>query len=371
MILEAAIKELGNDLYEISVPFAPDTLFQMIEYLPVGEVVGSKEEIVSFVTESQMLGISVDFTCKIVEINQLFIDSLRATWGFSSPTDWICRVQKVGYEENQFSYFGEHKQYDELPPTIFPNTWLKYIKPYSSELGFFDKYLPLEYYIRNFKVLGENIKRKERICSFEYCPNYTGLGEEKWGFIEKNKKTAYLYAPYDLEKISFNEKLLLEAQYNPQPNSWILMNIKKDFILKVERKVNYYRDYFCWYKPEGDLIRIGLDTKGDEYIQIHQPIYPIRCAEVGKIFKVKDIATSEYIFEIDLNGPMGRWFTAEFDMEIVEINPIIWNDLQLNNACEILIKDSYNKGWIMLVKPLNPEKTKKMFAEWYEMGRFD
>lgn len=137
--------------------------------------------------------------------------------------------------------------------------------------------------------------------------------------------------------------------------------------MEVERKINYYRDYFCWYKYEVDLIKIGLDTKNDEYMRIHQPIYPMRCAEIGKIFKVADIPTSKdldaYIFEIDVNRPIGRWFTAEFDMEIVAINPMIWNDSQLNNPCEILTTDPYNEGWIMLVKPLNPEKTREMFAE--------
>lgn len=79
--------------------------------------------------------------------------------------------------------------YDKLPPTIFPNTWLKYSKPYLSELGYFDNYLPLEYYVRNFKILGENIKKMERICSFDYFPNYyVGLGERNWEMAEKIKK---------------------------------------------------------------------------------------------------------------------------------------------------------------------------------------
>ena len=110
-------------------------------------------------------------------------------------------------------------------------------------------------------------------------------------------------------------------------------------------------------------------------MRVHQPIYPMRCAEVGKVFRVEDIPKSKdldaYIFEIDVNGPIGRWYTAEFDMEIVATNPMVWNDLQLSNPCKILSTDPYNEGWMMLVKPLNPEKTKKMFAEWYEKGKFE
>lgn len=375
----SGIKDLGNDLYELNAPCAFYILFQVLEILPVGEVVSGQygQEIASCVTECQSVSISVDFTCKIVEINQPFIDCLRATEGKDfelqgfKQTDWICRVQKVSYTENKYGYFGEHKQYKQLPPTVFPNTWLKYLKPYLFELGYFDNCLPLEYYVRNFQILGAHIKKRERICSFEYFPNHFGLGEKKWELAEKNQQTAYLYAPYDIENITFNEKLLMEVQYNPQPNGWILMNIKKDFILTIERKVNYYRDYWCWYKYEGDLIRIGLDTENDEYMRIHQPIFPMNCASVGKIFKVEDIPTNEYIFEIDVNGPIGRWYTAAFDMEIMARNPIVWNDLQLNNPCEILSTDPYNEGWIMLVKPLNPEKTKEMFAEWREKGRFE
>ncbi len=377
MTSNAGIKDLGNDLYELSCPCAFYTLFQVEEILPVGEIVASGDEIASCSTECQSLSISVDFTCKIAEVNQPFIDCLRATGGKDfeykgfSQTDWICRVQKVSYKENLYSHFFEHKQYDTTPTTILANTWQNYLKPYLCELGFFNKYLPLEYYVRNFEVLGKNIKRGEPIISFEYYPKYQHLDNaEKWKLAEKHKQLAYLYAPYDIETITFNENLLAEAQYNPQPNGWILINIKKEFILKVERKVNYYVEGWHWHKLEGDFIRVGLNTK-QEYIRVHLPCYPLMFAPVGKVLKERSGGGYLPLAEFDTAGPMIVWLEVLFDMEIVATNPLVWNDLQLNNPCELLEKDPFGEGWLFVVKPLNPEKTKEMFAEWYEKGWFE
>ncbi len=374
--LNTIIKDLGNDLYEISCYPAVCFMFQVVEYLPVGTVAGSGQELAYCTTEELWFNLSVDFTCKIIKVNQALIDYTKKNKGENfkysgfEQTDWLCVVQKVSYEENKYPYFGEHKQYDKLPPTIFPNTWLKYLKPYLSELGYFDKHLPLEYFVRSFQILGAHIKKREKICRFEYFPNHFGLGENKWELAEKNKKTAYLYAPYDIESISFNEKLLIEAQYNPQANHWILINIKEDFILKVERKVNYYTNYLWWYKYEGDLIKIGLDIKNDEYVRVHQPVYPMEYAPIGKVFINNNTwEQAQEMGWIDLAGPIGRWLYPEFDLEIVATNPKVWANL--GEPSEILAKDCYGEGWFFLVKPLHPEKTKEMFAEWKEKGQFE
>ncbi len=379
MISDTNIKDLGNDLYELNCPCAFYILFQVVEILPVGEVVGGGNEIADCMTECQSASLSVDFMCKIIEINQPFIDCLREMEGkdFEQKgflqTDWICRVQKVNYKENLYWHFREMRLYETHPTTILANTWQNYLKPYLSELGFFNQYLPLEHYVRNFKILGENIKKTEKICSFEYCQNYTilqsDLSEKKWHFLEKNKKTAYLYAPFDIENISFNEKLLLEAQFNPQPNNWILINIKKDFILKIEKKVHYYTQSWYWFKLEGDFIRVGLNTK-TEYISTHLPCYPLIFSPVGTI--LKDQNTEDLpLAEFDVAGSMIVCLIVLFDLEIVEINTKIWNKSQMNNPCELLEKDPFGEGWLFVVKPLNPEKTRKMFAEWYEKGYFE
>ncbi len=369
------IKELGNDLYEISCCPAMCFMFEVVEYLPVGEIVSAGLELAYCTTEELWFNLSVDFTCKIVKVNQPLIDYTRKNKGKNfrysgfEQTDWIFVVQKVGYEEDKYWHFKEHKQYDTAPITILSNTWLKYLKPYLSEIGYFNNSLPLEYYVKNFQILGEDIKRKQKICSFEYFPNYAGLGEEKWELAEKNKKTAYLHAPYDIENVYFNEKLLLKAQYNPQPNNWILMNIKEDFILKIESKVNYYTDYSCWYKYEGDFIKMGLDIQSDEYVRIHLPAYPMEYAPVGKVFiNNNTMEQSQEICWVDLAGPIGRWLYPKFDMEIVAVNPKVWTNL--GEPCETLTTDCYGEGWLFVVKPLDAEKTAQMFAEWKEQGKF-
>lgn len=369
------LKDVGNGLYEISTSCAFFILFRIEEHLPVGEVVGAHLEIACCATECQTLSLSIDFTCQIVEINQTFIDYTRATDGKDldndtyKHTDWIYRVRKVSYKENKHDYFAEHKQYDTTPTTILHNTWYNYLKPYLSELGYFTPYLPLEVYVRNFQVAGKPIKNREAIVSFEYYPKYHNVDNtEKWVLAEKHKKLAYLYAPYDIETVTFNEKLLIEAQYNPQPNGWILMNCKEDFILKIERKIHYYVEGWHWYKIENDFIRVGLNTK-QEYICAHLPCYPQMFAPVGKILKEQ---VGEYVplAEFDIAGPMMVWLDVLFDMEVVEINPRIWHEAQMYQPCELLEKDCFGEGWLFVVKPLNPEKTREMFTEWYEKGWF-
>jgi len=398
---DTIIKDLGNDIYEISVSCGFFTKFLIKEHLPVGEFANSGHEIVSCSTDFQILSLSVGFSCKIIEVNQEFIDYTHQmigkyfSSGANSPTgkfahtDWICRVQKlsyaeedpnphkISYKENPYSQFGEiklydftRKIYDNVPiQRVLANTWQKYLTPYSSEIGFFNQHLPFDVYVRNFRILSENIKKYEPFISFEYYPNYSLHSDkvEKWELAEQYKRPVYLYAPYDIETFSFNEKLLAEAQYNPQPNGWVLINIRKDNILKIERKIHYYFSGFGWYKPEGELIRIGLDTKGD-YIRVHSPCYPMAFAPVGKVLKEND---GESLAEIDVEGPMMVWLSAEFDMEVVEVNTKVWNDSQLGEPCELLEEDPFGEGWLFVVRPLDAEKTKKLFGQWKENGQIE
>lgn len=375
---DALLKDLGNNLYKISAPAAFYILFQVDEHLPIDTVAGAGQEIASCSTECQSLSLSVDFTCKIVQINQPFIDYLKATEGRNfedkfSQADWILIVEKVSSEEltNPFFNKGYHAcNGEKYIFEAFP--WTRLVNAYTLELGYFSAYLPLEYYVRNFQILGEAFKKGEKVCSFDYYPKYRLLDEqEKWQLAEKHKSTAYLYAPYDIKNVSFNEMLLLQAQYHPQPNGWILMNIKEDFILRVEKIVNFYTDYWCWYQYENDLIRIGLDVEGDEYIQAHKPWYPMEYASAGKIFIAENrIAQHQEICYIGVDGPMDKSLYPEFDMEIVAVNPKVFGDGKLGQPCEILETDPYGEGWLFLVKPLDAEKTAKMFEEWRDKGYF-
>ncbi|KOY85865.1 hypothetical protein AD998_06660 [bacterium 336/3] len=240
------IRELGNDLYEISCCPVHCFMFGIDEHLPVGRVVGVGEPMAHWSTENQLLNLETDFTCKIVEINQPLIDYFRetndghlkdlTTNGFS-PTDWVYVVQKMDENENTNPYFRPHKSYS-YNIKILP-CWSKPIDIYTLELGYFNYFLPLEYYIRNIVILNENCKEGEKICSFEYYPiGYQNIKKsERWEYANKYKKIEYLYAPCDLEKvIDYNPIFNPMLHEQPIHNGWILINIKDDYILKVKKE---------------------------------------------------------------------------------------------------------------------------------------
>ncbi len=97
----AGVKKIGMDLYEISCPAAFYLLFLVEEHLGVGDVVSKGQAIATCSTECQLINIYVDFTCEILEVNQPFIDCLRATEGKDfehlgfAQDSWIFRVQRV------------------------------------------------------------------------------------------------------------------------------------------------------------------------------------------------------------------------------------------------------------------------------------
>lgn len=99
--LNTIIKDLGNDLYEISCYPAVCFMFSIDKYLPVGKVVSAGQELAFCTTEELWFDISVDFDCKIIKVNQDFIDYTKQNEVKSfrySPfeqTDWIYVVQKI------------------------------------------------------------------------------------------------------------------------------------------------------------------------------------------------------------------------------------------------------------------------------------
>lgn len=109
--MNTIIKDLGNDLYEISCYPAVCFMFEVVEYLLVGEVVGEGKELVYCTTEELSFNLSVNFTCKIIKVNQDLIDYTRKNKGENfrysgfEQTDCICVVQKVSDAENEDPYF--------------------------------------------------------------------------------------------------------------------------------------------------------------------------------------------------------------------------------------------------------------------------
>ncbi len=103
---ETVIKDLGNDLFEISCYPAACFMFEVVEYVAVGKVVSSNQELAYCTTEELWFNLSVDFDCKVVEVNQALIDLSRSNpeplrrkasddHRPFSQTDWISRVQKL------------------------------------------------------------------------------------------------------------------------------------------------------------------------------------------------------------------------------------------------------------------------------------
>jgi hypothetical protein len=103
---ETVIKDLGNDLYEISCYPAVCFMFEVVEYAEVGKFVSSHQGLAYCTTEELWFNLSVDFDCKIIEVNQALIDLSRSNPEMLSrkpddihrpfsQTDWICRVQKL------------------------------------------------------------------------------------------------------------------------------------------------------------------------------------------------------------------------------------------------------------------------------------
>lgn len=89
-------------------------MFRVDEYLPVSTVAGAGQELAYCTTEELWFNLSVDFTCKIIKVNQNLIDYTQKKQGKNfrysgfEQTDWICVVQKVSDEENKYPYLGEH-----------------------------------------------------------------------------------------------------------------------------------------------------------------------------------------------------------------------------------------------------------------------
>ncbi len=103
---ETIIKDLGNDLYEISCYPAACFMFEVVEYAEVGKVVSAYQDLAYCTTEELWFNLSVDFDCKIIEVNQALIDLSRSNpellgrkagddYRPFSQTDWISRVQKL------------------------------------------------------------------------------------------------------------------------------------------------------------------------------------------------------------------------------------------------------------------------------------
>ena len=107
----------------------------------------------------------------------------------------------------------------------------------------------------------------------------------------------------------------------------------------------YYLASHEWHKPEGDLVSIGISQAAvDEltditYLEVTTDSGPVDAgATFGEIESVK--ATSELY-----TGIAG---------EVVEVNQAVLDNPALIND------DCYGQGWIIKVKPSDPDATAKL-----------
>jgi glycine cleavage system H protein len=98
----------------------------------------------------------------------------------------------------------------------------------------------------------------------------------------------------------------------------------------------YYTKEHDWAKIEGDLCRMGISDFAQK--SLHEIVY-VEPPKIGsKIKQMDSIGTIESVKAVsDLYSPITG--------EVLEINE------KLTDQPEILNKDSYNEGWIAIIKP--------------------
>lgn len=109
----------------------------------------------------------------------------------------------------------------------------------------------------------------------------------------------------------------------------------------------YYLSSHEWHKPEGDLVLVGISQVAvDEltditYLEVEKDAGPIAKGETfGEVESVK--ATSELY--------------AGIDGEVVAVNQeVLDNPALLNDDC-------YGAGWILKIKPSDPEQVKSLLS---------
>ena len=109
----------------------------------------------------------------------------------------------------------------------------------------------------------------------------------------------------------------------------------------------YYHQEHTWVRIEGDKARVGMTT-----------FYTKLAGETTYVdlpFEGDEIEEGETCGKIQSSKWVGK-FVAPLSGEIVEINE------KLEDDCQLINKDPYGEGWIMVVAPSNlDEELKKLY----------
>jgi glycine cleavage system H protein len=110
----------------------------------------------------------------------------------------------------------------------------------------------------------------------------------------------------------------------------------------------YYHVEDTWVKLESDgTVRVGMDD-----------FYQKQAGDTTYIdlpFEGDSVSQGETCGKIQSSKWVGK-LVAPVSGEIIEVNG------ELENDCRLINSDSYNSGWIMRIKPTNPEEELKNLA---------
>ncbi len=117
-----------------------------------------------------------------------------------------------------------------------------------------------------------------------------------------------------------------------------------EYIILTDRK---YMETDEWVKMEGDIAVIGISDYAQKKLK---DIVGVEFKEPGTKVKKGDL-----IAEVESIKSRGEIY-APFDGEIVEVNT------QLEDEPDIINSDPYGEGWLVKMKPDNPEEYEKLLS---------
>ena len=116
--------------------------------------------------------------------------------------------------------------------------------------------------------------------------------------------------------------------------------------MEREKKFRYSKDH-VWIRQENDLIRVGIT----DYIFVElNEIIRIDMPEINSIIK-----RSEPFISLESCKAVMDVFTP-LSGKIIEINK------QIIKNPEIINKDPFDKGWLVIIKADNPEELNKLLS---------
>ncbi|MEM0380874.1 MAG: glycine cleavage system protein GcvH [Desulfurococcaceae archaeon] len=119
---------------------------------------------------------------------------------------------------------------------------------------------------------------------------------------------------------------------------------RNKYVVKKDRR---YTETDEWAKKEDDIIRIGITDYAQKELK---DIVGIELPERGRI-----VNKGEEIGAIDSVKAYSPYY-APVSGEIIDINQ------ELLEKPELINKEPYGSGWILLIKPSNPEEYDKLLT---------